>query len=106
MDSRAFTLRRGSRAAQTLQASAFRSETIFSSLRGSHWPCLRPFEHYNEIVTVIDYTTFIKNILKIVLGRKKCQLIDVEEMLEIEKSPFCNHYSNDSSKNHQWMLKD
>lgn len=106
VDSRAFTLRRGSRAAQTLQASAFHSETIFSYFRGSHWPCLRQFEHYNEIVTVVDYMTFIKNILNIVLGRKKCQLIDVEEMLEIEKSPFCNHYSNDSSKNHQWMLKD
>lgn len=61
---------------------------LFSYLRGSHWPCLRQFEHYNEIVTVIDYTTFIKNILKIVLGRKKCQLMDVEEMLEIEKSRF------------------
>lgn len=106
VDSRAFTLRRGSRAAQTLQAGAFHSETTFSYLRGSHWPCLRQFEHYNEIVTVTDYTTYINNILKIVLGRKKCQLIDVEEMLEIEKSPFCNHYSNDSSKNHQWMLKD
>lgn len=58
-------------------------------------------------MTVIDYTTFIKNnILKISIGEKKRQLIDVKEMLEIEKSPFCNYYSNDSSKNHQRILKN
>lgn len=58
-------------------------------------------EHYHEIVTVIDYSTLIKNILKISIRGEKSQLVDVKEMLEIEKSPFCN-----SSKNHQWMLKD
>ena len=61
----------GSRASQTLQASGFHSEAILSCLRGSHWPRVRQFEHHNEIMTVINYNTLIRNTLKISAGGEK-----------------------------------
>lgn len=35
----------------------------------------------------------------------ECQLVNAEEIIELEKSLFCNHQNNNRYKYHQWMLK-